>query len=302
LSDPTSSWYGSRIFSEEVQSLATNRRDLESGIELDFSRADRRSYSAMLQLERLLGAQEPFQENPSHDSLLFIVIHQVAELWLKLILHEIAGARDDIAADQLGVAFKKLSRVKTIQQQMITAWDVLRTMTPSDYLTFRDALGSSSGFQSYGYRMVEFALGNKDPSHVLVHQHDPVVMAELRKALGTPSLYDEALRLLSRRGFSLSSEVLERDLTQPYQAHAEVLEAWRRIYLEPETYWDLYDLAEKLVDIEDNFQHWRFSHVQAVKRIIGSKKGTGGSSGVPFLEKALQISFFPELYELRSVI
>ncbi len=282
--------------------MATNRRDLESGIELDFSRADRRSYSAMLQLERLLGAQEPFQENPSHDSLLFIVIHQVAELWLKLILHEIAGARDDIAADQLGVAFKKLSRVKTIQQQMITAWDVLRTMTPSDYLTFRDALGSSSGFQSYGYRMVEFALGNKDPSHVLVHQHDPVVMAELRKALGTPSLYDEALRLLSRRGFSLSSEVLERDLTQPYQAHAEVLEAWRRIYLEPETYWDLYDLAEKLVDIEDNFQHWRFSHVQAVKRIIGSKKGTGGSSGVPFLEKALQISFFPELYELRSVI
>lgn len=282
--------------------MATNRRDLDPDIKLDFGQADRRSYAKMLQLERLLGAQEPFQENPSHDSLLFIVIHQVAELWLKLILHEIAGARKDIAADQLGVAFKKLSRVKTIQQQMITAWDVLRTMTPSDYLTFRDALGSSSGFQSYGYRMVEFALGNKDANHLLVHRHDPVVMAELQKALLTPSLYDETLRLLSRRGFALSAGVLERDLTQPYQAHTDVLEAWRQVYLEPETYWDLYDLAEKLVDIEDNFQHWRFSHVQAVKRIIGRKQGTGGSSGVPFLEKALQISFFPELYELRSII
>ncbi len=282
--------------------MATNRRDLEPDIELDFSRPDRRSYGEMLQLERLLGAQEPFQDNPSHDSLLFIIIHQVSELWLKLILHEIAGARTDIAADRLGVAFKKLSRVKTIQQQMITAWDVLRTMTPSDYLTFRSALGSSSGFQSYGYRMVEFALGNKDANHVRVHQHDPIVMAELEKALATPSLYDETLRLLARRGFDLSPDVLARDLTQPYHAHAEVLEAWRQVYLAPETYWDLYDLAEKLVDIEDNFQHWRFSHVQAVKRIIGRKQGTGGSSGVPFLEKALQISFFPELYELRSVI
>jgi tryptophan 2,3-dioxygenase len=280
----------------------TNRRGLEPGIELDVGQAGKRSYGQMLQLDRLLSAQVPFQENPSHDSLLFIVIHQVAELWLKLILHEIAGAGGDIAGDQLGVAFKKLSRVKTIQQQMITAWDVLRTMTPSDYLTFRDALGSSSGFQSYGYRRVEFALGNKDSDHILVHRHDPEAAASLEAALKAPSLYDEALRLLSRRGFTLSDEVLKRDLTQPYRSHPDVLEAWRQVYLDPEKYWDLYDLAEKLVDIEDNFQHWRFSHMQAVKRIIGSKKGTGGSSGVPFLEKALQISFFPELYELRSII
>ncbi len=280
----------------------TSRRGLEPGIELDVGQAGKPSYGQMLQLERLLSAQVPFQENPSHDSLLFIVIHQVAELWLKLILHEIAGASGDIAGDQLGVAFKKLSRVKTIQQQMITAWDVLRTMTPSDYLTFRDALGSSSGFQSYGYRRVEFALGNKDADHILVHRHDPEAAAKLEAALKAPSLYDEALRLLSRRGFTLSDEVLKRDLTQPYRSHPDVLEAWRQVYLDPEKYWDLYDLAEKLVDIEDNFQHWRFSHVQSVKRIIGSKKGTGGSSGVPFLEKALQISFFPELYELRSII
>ncbi len=279
-----------------------NRRDLEKGIRLDFGSEGGPSYGALLQLERLLGAQQPFQDTPSHDSLLFIVIHQVAELWLKLILHEIEGASRDIAADELGVAFKKLSRVKTIQQQLITAWDVLRTMTPADYLTFRDALGPSSGFQSYGYRLVEFALGNKDVNHILVHRHDPVVTARLQEALNKPSLYDEALRLLARRGFALSAKVLERDLTQPYRPQEEVLEAWRRVYLDPRTYWDLYDLAEKLVDIEDNFQHWRFSHVQAVKRIIGRKPGTGGSSGVPFLEKALQISFFPELYELRSVI
>ena len=280
----------------------TNQRDLEPDIELDFGRVDKRSYAALLQLDRLLGAQQPFQEKPSHDSLLFIVIHQVAELWLKLILHEIDGARADIAADELGVAFKKLSRVKTIQQQLITAWDVLRTMTPSDYLTFRDALGSSSGFQSYGYRLVEFALGNKDANHILVHQHDAEVKARLEAALMAPSLYDETLMLLSRRGFALSDDTLKRDLAKPYRMHADVLEAWRQVYLEPRTYWDLYDLAEKLVDIEDNFQHWRFSHVQAVKRIIGRKPGTGGSSGVPFLEKALQISFFPELYELRSII
>jgi tryptophan 2,3-dioxygenase len=280
----------------------TNQRDLEPDIELDLGGVDKRGYAALLQLDRLLGAQQPFQEKPSHDSLLFIVIHQVAELWLKLILHEIDGARADIAADELGVAFKKLSRVKTIQQQLITAWDVLRTMTPSDYLTFRDALGSSSGFQSYGYRLVEFALGNKDANHILVHQHDAEVKARLEAALVAPSLYDETLMLLTRRGFALSDDTLNRDLAQPYRMHTDVLEAWRQVYLEPRTYWDLYDLAEKLVDIEDNFQHWRFSHVQAVKRIIGRKPGTGGSSGVPFLEKALQISFFPELYELRSII
>jgi len=280
----------------------THRRNLEKGIKLDVGREGAPSYGELLQLEQLLGAQAPFQETPSHDSLLFIVIHQVAELWLKLIVHEIEGASHDIAADELGVAFKKLSRVKMIQQQMITAWDVLRTMTPADYLTFRDALGPSSGFQSYGYRLVEFALGNKDGNHILVHRHDPIVTARLQEALTRPSLYDEALRLMARRGFALSAAVLERDLTQPYRSHEEVLEAWRQVYLDPRTYWDLYDLAEKLVDIEDNFQHWRFSHVQAVKRIIGRKPGTGGSSGVPFLEKALQISFFPELYELRSVI
>jgi tryptophan 2,3-dioxygenase len=280
--------------------MAIERRDLETGIELDFKAADKPNYARLLHLEQLLGAQGAFQQPPSHDSLLFIIIHQVAELWLKLINHELAAACEDMATDRLGLSFKKFARIKTIQQQMISAWDVLRTMTPADYLSFRDALGPSSGFQSYGYRMVEFALGNKDANHLLAHRHDAVIYEQLSRALNKPSLYDEALRLLARRGFDIPPEILERDLTQPYRANGAVLKAWRRVYLDSETYWDLYDLAEKLVDIEDNFQHWRFSHVQTVKRIIGNKHGTGGSSGVRFLEKALQISFFPELYELRS--
>jgi tryptophan 2,3-dioxygenase len=280
--------------------MALHKRDLEPGIDLDFGAGDKPSYGRLLHLEQLLSAQAPFQATPSHDSLLFIIIHQVSELWLKLIGHEIAASCDDIAGDEIGLSFKKLSRVKTIQQQMISAWDVLRTMTPADYLLFRDALGPSSGFQSYGYRMVEFALGNKDADHLLAHRHDPVIFDQLSAALRKPSLYDETLRLLARRGFDIPTELIERDLTRPYRSHPAVLAAWQRVYQSSERYWDLYDLAEKLVDIEDNFQHWRFSHLQTVKRIIGRKHGTGGSSGVPFLEKALQISFFPELYELRS--
>jgi tryptophan 2,3-dioxygenase len=282
--------------------MTLDRRDLEHGIELDFREDDKPNYARLLRLEQLLSAQGPFQKQASHDSLLFIIIHQVSELWLKLILHELSAACRDIAGDELGVSFKKLSRVKTIQQQMISAWDVLRTMTPADYLTFRDALGPSSGFQSYGYRMVEFALGNKDSNHLLAHRHDAAIFAQLSDALGRPSLYDEALRLLARRGFAIPADILERDLTQPYRTNTTVLEAWKQVYLDQQRYWDLYDLAEKLVDIEDNFQHWRFSHLQTVKRIIGRKHGTGGSSGVPFLEKALQISFFPELYEIRSIL
>jgi tryptophan 2,3-dioxygenase len=282
--------------------MTLDRRDLEHGIALDFEDRDKPNYARLLHLEQLLSAQGQFQTEPSHDSLLFIIIHQVDELWLKLIVHELSAACGDIAADQLGVSFKKLSRIKTIQQQMISAWDVLRTMTPADYLTFRDALGPSSGFQSYGYRMVEFALGNKDANHLLAHRHDTVIFNQLSEALARPSLYDEALRLLARRGFDIPAEILERDLTQPYRAHEAVLTAWKQVYLDEERCWDLYDLAEKLVDIEDNFQHWRFSHLQTVKRIIGRKHGTGGSSGVPFLEKALQISFFPELYEIRSIL
>jgi len=280
--------------------MAIERRELESGIELDFEADDKPNYARLLHLEQLLGAQGPFQQSPSHDSMLFIIIHQVVELWLKLIGHELAASCRDIAGDRLGLSFKKFARIKTIQQQMISAWDVLRTMTPADYLSFRDALGPSSGFQSYGYRMVEFALGNKDRNHLLAHRHDPVIFDRLTAALSQPSLYDESLRLLARRGFDIPRAILERDLTQPYHADDAVLEAWQQVYLDSERHWDLYDLAEKLVDIEDNFQHWRFSHLQTVTRIIGQKPGTGGSSGVQFLEKALQISFFPELYTLRS--
>ncbi|HXH04282.1 MAG TPA: tryptophan 2,3-dioxygenase family protein [Candidatus Competibacteraceae bacterium] len=278
------------------------KRKLESGIRLELGDPQHRSYAQVLQLERILNAQRPFQQPPSHDEMLFIIIHQVAELWLKLMYHELAAARADIARDQLGVAFKKLARVKAIQSQMISAWDVLRTMTPADYLRFRDALGPSSGFQSYGYRLVEFALGNKDADHIKVHRYDPEIHARLTQALAEPSLYDETLKLLARRGFAIAPQVLERDLSKPYQPHDSVLEAWLAVYRDCERHWDLYNLAEKLVDIEDNFQHWRFNHLQTVKRIIGHKRGTGGSSGVPFLEKALGISFFPELYQVRTAL
>lgn len=258
------------------------------------------SYADYLGLERLLTSQNPVSD--AHDEMLFIILHQASELWIKLMVFEVRGATEDLLHDRLKSACKKLSRVSRIQAQMIQSWDVLSTMTPADYLTFRDKLGHSSGFQSHQYRELEFSLGNKNRGHLKPHEHSEEIHNHLVKVLETPSLYDEALRLLGRRGFTLSEAVVGRDWTLPYHESAEVLEAWKNIYQDTDTYWDLYEMAEKLVDVEDWFQQWRFRHMKTVERIIGFKHGTGGSSGVPFLQKALSISLFPELWSLRTCL
>lgn len=258
------------------------------------------SYSAYLGLDRLLSAQHP--RSGEHDELLFIIIHQASELWLKLSLHELEGARDHIARDDLGPAFKMISRVSRIQTQLIQSWDVLATMTPSDYSAIREGLGQSSGFQSTQYRLLEFMLGQKDTGMMTVHEPDPENHALLVHALHAPSLYDEVLRLLSRRGFAIPSDILEGDRSAPYAGRPEVLDAWLAVYRDPATYWDLYELAEKLVDLEYRFQQWRFSHMKTVERIIGFKTGSGGSAGVAYLAGALTRSFFPELFQVRTTL
>ena len=256
------------------------------------------SYGSYLGLERLLSAQKPL--SGEHDELLFIVIHQASELWMKLSLHELRAAAAHIRADDLGPAFKMLARVARIQAQLIQSWDVLSTLTPADYSLIRPHLGQSSGFQSYQYRMLEFMLGNKHRGMIAVHKSDPAVHAELERLLGEPSLYDESLRLLSRRGFDIPAELLERDFSQPYRPDKRVEAAWLAVYRDTHRHWDLYDLAEKLVDLEYRFQQWRFSHMKTVERIIGYKPGTGGTGGVSYLVKALELNFFPELLSLRT--
>ena len=256
------------------------------------------SYGAYLGLDRLLSAQHP--RSGEHDELLFIIIHQASELWLKLSLHELEGARDHIRADDLGPAFKMISRVSRIQTQLIQSWDVLATMTPSDYSATREGLGQSSGFQSWQYRRLEFVLGQKDVGMLTVHESDAALHLQLSAALAAPSLYDEVLRLLARRGFALPDAVLDRDWTLAYASSPDVLEAWLSVYRDPATYWDLYELAEKLVDLEYRFQQWRFSHMKTVERIIGFKSGSGGSAGVAYLASALDRSFFPELFQVRT--
>ena len=258
------------------------------------------TYSDFLQLDILLGLQSVLRDPPQRDELLFIVIHQVSELWLKLMHHELAEARREIAGDELPQALKHFARVKAIQEQLIAAWKVLNTMTPADYLAFRHLLGTSSGFQSWGYRLVEYILGNKDASYIKVHKHDSAIVARLEAALGEPSLYDEVLRLLARRGFKLPATLLKRDWKKPFAGHEAAVEAWLTIYRRPRDHWDLYDLAEKLMDMETLFQRWRFDHVTAVERVIGHQPGTGGSSGVAFLKKALDLRFFHDLYEVRN--
>lgn len=274
----------------------TSRDTLEEGIYTEFR--DRMSYADYLRLDRILGAQEPVSD--SHDELLFIVMHQATELWLKLMRHEVLGATRSIAADDLQPAFKMLARVSRIQAQIIQSWDILSTLTPAEYLSFRDRLGQASGFQSAGYRLLEFALGNRDPALVAPFRHDPALLGELQAALQAPSIYDEAVRLLARSGFAVADGVLHRDLPAPWQEDASVLAAWRNVYADTGRYWDLYQLAEKLVDVEDWFQQWRFRHLKTVQRIIGMRRGTGGSSGVPYLKKALDFAFFPELWALRT--
>ncbi|MCL1065814.1 tryptophan 2,3-dioxygenase [Shewanella olleyana] len=273
-----------------------NFRELEDSIHTDFK--DDMSYGDYLNLEKILSAQQPLSDQ--HDEMLFIVIHQASELWLKLAGHELSCAIDNINTGDFGHAFKVISRVKQILNQLTQSWNILATLTPVDYLKFRDALGHSSGFQSYGYRKIEFLLGNKNADLLEVHKSNPEVYQELNDLLHAPSLYDVSIKVLQHKGLLDDESVLSRDVSQPYQSHQAVLKAWINVYQQADQHFELYELAEKLVDIEDSFQQWRFKHMYTVQRIIGNKAGTGGSSGVEFLKKSLDISFFPELFELRT--
>lgn len=258
------------------------------------------TYSSYLDLDRILSAQHPV--SGAHDEMLFIIVHQASELWLKLCIHELAEARDCLAADDLRPAFKMLARVARAQGQLIQSWDVLSTMTPHDYSTVRPHLGGSSGFQSAQYRMLEFMLGGRNPDHVTRHEATPEVAAKLREELGRKSIYAEAIALLARRGFSIPDEILARDHAVIWEHSPEVEAAWAAIYRQPEAQWDLYELAEKLVDLEYHFQRWRFGHLKTVERIIGFKKGTGGTPGVPYLAGVLKQAFFPELLSVRTAL
>lgn len=270
--------------------------DDDHGAHSDFSAA--MSYGDYLGLDHLLSAQKPL--SPHHDELLFIVQHQTTELWMKLILHELMAARAHIAADDFGPAFKMLARVARVMNNLIQAWDVLSTLTPSEYTTFRPYLGKSSGFQSYQYRAIEFLLGNKNPAMLAPHSHRPDLAAPLQEMLQAPSLYDEAIRALDRAGLRVDPECLERDFSRPYQANDSVRTAWASVYRDPAHRWGLYELAEKLVDLEDYLRQWRFRHVTTVERVIGAKPGTGGTPGVPYLRKVLEVRLFPELWDLRT--
>jgi len=258
----------------------------------------RMSYSDYLHLERVLNAQQPL--SAAHDELLFIIQHQTSELWMKLAIHEIRSAIKAIRHDQLQPAFKMLSRIARIFEQLNNAWDVLRTMTPSEYTEFRDQLGQSSGFQSYQYRAIEFLAGNRNLAMLGPHAHRGDVVEKLEEILAAPGLYDEALLLLARNGFDIGDDALRTDWRVGRTENDKVLAAWKTVYGSPETYWMLYELAEKLVDFEDYFRRWRFNHVTTVERIIGLKRGTGGTSGVSYLRKMLEVELFPELWKVRT--
>ncbi|MGH6920738.1 MAG: tryptophan 2,3-dioxygenase [Geminicoccaceae bacterium] len=270
--------------------------EIEPGVKTDL--AGQLDYGRYLALDRLLTSQRPVSS--SHDELLFIVIHQTTELWLKVMVHELRAARQMIVSDSLGSSFKMLARVSRIQAQLIQSWDVLSTLTPADYLAFRDRLGPASGLQSHQYRVLECLLGQKRPEMLAIFRHSPEVQAELARELDTPSLYDEAIRLLAKRGMAIAADHLERDWRRPYLADASVRAAWAQIYRDPAAHWDLYELAEELIDLEDWSRQWRFRHVTTVERIIGRKTGTGGSSGVDYLRRALEVCYFPELWQLRT--
>ncbi|MGH6870628.1 MAG: tryptophan 2,3-dioxygenase [Rhizomicrobium sp.] len=277
----------------------THEVDLSGeAVHWDFRKA--MSYADYLGLPELLACQRP--RTDQHDETLFIVIHQASELWIKLCLHEIAGAIRQIRADDLGPAFKMMARVARVQANLIQSWEILSTMTPFDYSSFRSALGQSSGFQSYQYRMLEFRLGNKNAKMARVFDSHPEIAAQVRSALEERSLYDEALALLARRGFPVPKDKIERDFREAYVSDPRVTEAWRLVYRDVKTHWDLYELAEKLVDLEYRFHLWRYSHMKTVERIIGAKPGTGGTSGVSYLNKALSLRFYPELWDVRTEI
>ena len=277
-----------------------NRRELEEGIQVDLR--DRQNYGGYLQLDTLLSAQKPLSDPPHHDEMLFIVQHHVSELWMKLIIHELRSAIELLSSDQTDSCLKILARVKQIQRQLFEQWAVLETLTPTEYQQFRHVLGPASGFQSQQYRMIEFLLGNKNADMLAVFNHDPVRQAELRLVLEAPSLYDEFLRHLARAGHAIPADCVERDWSLPHRRREELVPVFKRIYENADEFWSEYHFCEQLVDVEESFQLWRFRHMKTVERIIGHKRGTGGSSGVGFLRKALDLTFFPELLEVRTVI
>lgn len=273
---------------------------MDDSIQTDFrSRMDYRSY---LHLEKLLDAQQPLSDPEHHDEILFIIQHQTSELWMKLMIHELRSALDWVRRDQLPPCFKILARVKQVQRMLFEQWAVLETLTPSEYAEFRGVLGQASGFQSHQNRMVEFLLGNKNQKAVKVFEHLPEIHAELMSALNAPSLYDEFLRHLARRGFAMPESAVERDWAEPYEEKDELIPLLKQVYENPHEHWDIYEMCEKLVDVEESFTLWRFRHVKTVERIIGFKPGTGGSAGVSFLRKALEVRLFPELWDVRTHI
>ncbi len=268
----------------------------DDGAQMEFD--GRMSYGDYLSLDTLLSAQKPLSD--AHDEMLFIIQHQTSELWMKLALHELGAARTALVSGNYGVAFKMLARVARIFEQLNNAWDVLRTMTPSEYTMFRGDLGQSSGFQSWQYRLIEFTLGNRNKAMLRPHEHRDDVLGLLEAELGRPSIYDTAIAALAKAGFDLPSEVTARDPSQAYVPHESVQAAWAQVYQEPSKYWQLYELAEKLVDFEDFFRQWRFNHVTTVERIIGFKRGSGGTSGVSYLRRMLDVELFPELWHVRT--
>ncbi|WP_245213713.1 tryptophan 2,3-dioxygenase [Rhodoferax sp. AJA081-3] len=268
----------------------------EEKAQLDFSKS--MSYGDYLNIDTILSAQKPL--SPTHDEMLFIIQHQTSELWMKLMLHELTAAIKSISNDELGAAFKMLARVSKIMEQLVHAWDVLATMTPPEYSAMRPYLGQSSGFQSFQYRCIEFALGNKNAAMLQPHAHAPERLALVQAAYVAPSLYDESLRLLARRGINVPASHTQRDWSQPYVANKEVEQAWLQVYRDPKAHWDLYQLGEELTDLEDAFRLWRFRHVTTVERVIGFKRGTGGTGGVSYLRKMLDVVLFPEIWSLRT--
>ncbi len=270
----------------------------DDGAETSFD--GRMSYGDYLRIDAILGAQALL--TGAHDEMLFIIQHQTSELWMRLALHELDAARGMIAADRAREAFKMLARVARIFEQLNNAWDVLRTMTPADYSTFRDGLGQSSGFQSHQYRLIEYALGNRNLAMLRPHAHRPDLTAMLEAELARPSLYDEALRWMARAGHDVPDDVLTRDLRGPMAPDDRVQNVWTAVYRDPVRHWEAYELAEKLVDLEDYFRRWRFNHVTTVERVIGLKRGTGGTSGVGYLRRMLEVELFPELWRLRTVL
>jgi tryptophan 2,3-dioxygenase len=277
-----------------------NRRHVEEGVTRDLR--GRRTYATYLDLDRLLGAQHPLSSPEHHDELLFIIQHQTSELWMRLIIHELDEVLSRLAADDLGPAQKGLSRVKQIQRQLFEQWAVLATLTPSEYVKFRDVLGPASGFQSLQYRIIEFQLGNKNREMLTVFRHDEAAHDRLRAVLEAPSLYDEFLRHLARRDYPIPADCIERDFTEPHRRRADLLPVFKAIYDAPKRDWAAYEMCEELVDVEESFQLWRFRHMKTVERIIGHKRGTGGSTGVGFLRAALDLTFFPELLDVRTEI